>query len=540
VRHPAAALALLLACVSAVPAESAPGQPRLIVLLTIDQGRGDYLDRFAPALTGGLKRLMDQGVQFRDAHQNHANTVTAAGHAALSTGRYPTHSGMVGNEWFDRVARRQVYCVEDEQAPPLRPQGAVGGITAGRSPRNLLSDTFADWLKREHPTAKVFSIGGKDRSAVLMGGHAADGAYWYDARNGHWITTRFYAEAYPDWVARFHAERAVDDYFGETWTPLPVNDEALVAMEIAAGTFDHAFGRGRLAPDRRYYTSIYNSPILDAQSFALAKRAIVAESLGQDDVPDILALSLASADTVGHDYGPNSREVLDTILRIDRELDELLDLLDATIGLDEVAFSLSADHGVAPLPEFEAARGRTGTRASGEDFACVQRAGRAFIDAFGEAPWFLAPLTFDPDALAREGRTAEEVETFLARELSRCAAVERVWTRTELKQAPEDRGSSMASLYRHSMRDDRGPDLFVQQRPGHLDGARGTTHGSPHRYDTHVVALLRWPGGTKDVVTERVHTVDLPVTLATLMGIPIPQDVDGVDRSSSLSLKTEP
>lgn len=524
-------LSVLVASAAAPPLLADEPVPRLVLLLTIDQGRGDYLERFGPVLSGGLGRLAKEGVVFTQAHHFHANTVTAAGHASLSTGRHPSRSGMIGNEWFDRESGRQVYCVEDPAHPVLRPPEVDALSAAGRSPRNLLVDGLADWVKRRHEGAKVISIGGKDRSAVIMGARDADAAYWYDRLNGHWITSRFYMDRYPEWVDDVHRARLVDDSFGTLWTPLDVSDAVLDGMEVERGGFAHALGPARTYRDRRFYTGIYDSPFVETLLFDFARRAVREEELGQDAVPDVLALSFASVDTVGHSYGPNSREVVDTVMRLDRELGAFLDFIDEVVGLDHVAISLSADHGVATLPEHQRAEGASGSRATGAELACAQRAGRRVEEAFGRGDWFLAPTYLNLETVASKGRSPSEVEALLANELALCPAVDNVWTRSDMETEASVAAEPVLTLFRHSYHPARSGDLFLRRESGHLMQARGTTHGSSHAYDTHVVTVVRWPGLAPRTVTEVIHTVDLPVTLARLMGITPPDDVDGVDRS---------
>ena len=507
--------------------------PRLLLLLTIDQGRGDYLERFRPALSGGLAWLVDEGVVFTDAHHAHAYTVTAAGHAALSTGRHPASSGMVGNDFYDRSEGKWVYSVEDRASVVLMPEGADGS-SPGRSPARLLATGLADWIQLTSPESKVYSVGGKDRASILMGGKNADAAYWYDVRIGHWVTSEYYTSAYPAWVQTFHRERRVESYFGSTWSPLPVSEALLSRMEIetADGWFSRAFGRASLYPNRGYYNAVFYSPFLESYLFDFAERLVTEEELGADDTTDVLALSFASVDTVGHGYGPNSRELLDTVLRLDRELGEFFTFLDETVGLDRVAVSLSADHGVAPVPEYRASQGLAGSRRSTEDYVCVQRAGQAFEKKFGDDDWFVRAYHFDYETLARRNVSRATLESALKAELVRCPNIVQVWTRTEIEAA----GTSSwvdptLALFVHSFHPERSPDLYVVEKEFLVGNFPGTTHGSPHHYDTHVLALVRWPGAEPGSVSERIHTVDLPVTLASLLSVATPEGVDGVDRS---------
>jgi predicted AlkP superfamily pyrophosphatase or phosphodiesterase len=305
-------------------------------------------------------------------------------------------------------------------------------------------------------------------------------------------------------------------------------------MEIdpAHGPFSHAFGRASLYPNPRYYNAVFYSPFLESFLFDFAEQLVTEEALGSDDTIDVLALSFASVDTVGHRHGPNSRELLDTVLRLDRELGEFFRFLDETIGLDRIAISLSADHGVAPVPEYRAARGLPGARRSSEDYVCFQRAGQAFEKKFGDDDWFVRPFHFDYETLARHNVTRATLEAALKAELLKCPNIVQVWTRTEIEAGRTSVSSGPTlELFVHSFHPERSPDLYVVEKEFLVGSLSGTTHGSPYDYDTHVLALIKWPGAEPSSVSERIHTVDLPVTLAALLGVATPDDVDGVDRS---------
>jgi hypothetical protein len=514
------ALFALFSALFASAAEESP--PKLVLVLTIDQTRGDALERFRPVLLGGLATLLDRGVVFENAHQFHAVTVTAPGHASLATGLFPSRSGIVGNDWFDRSKNQNVYCVEDREAPLLKPKSGAGRgawPSAGRSPKNLLGTALGDWMKEARPETKVYSLGGKDRSSILMGGQRANGAYWYDPRSGQWVTSRYYAAEYPDWVLEFHQERNADEYFGMSWEPTPGNGATKPLQ------------RTGLFPDAGYYAALFDSPFIESYLLQFARALVRAESIGQDDTTDLLAISFSSVDSIGHEYGPDSPEVLDAVIRLDQELGRFFEFLEGAVGMDEVAIALSSDHGVAPLPEYQSQRGLPGGRLGSSTFECLQRVGRAFERKFGKADWFVAPYQFDGDVLASRNLTRDTVEAFLARELHACPSVARVWKRSELSSDSVD---PTLELYRNSFHPERSPDLFLQLEWGFISRARGTTHGSPWEYDTHVPLIVLWPGAKPRAIAARANTVDLPVTLASLLGIETPPELDGMDRSEAI------
>jgi hypothetical protein len=508
-----------------------------VVFLSIDQGRAEYLERFRPVLEGGLLLLLERGVVFEQTHHAHAVTVTAPGHASLSTGLFPSHSGIVGNDWFDRREKREVYCVEDRSSPLLQVPGVDARhlVALGRSPGRLEGTGLGDWMKRSSRRSRVYSAAGKDRAAVLLGGKKADGAFWFDAGTGHWVTSRYYMEEYPAWALQFHAERRADAYFGSRWEPLPVHEDLLASMRVeesGAGAKDSGIpkvlGRGALAEDSGFYAVLFETPFLETHLLAFAERLVREERLGTDEAPDLLALGLSSVDSVGHDYGPNSRELLDAVMRLDRELGSFFRFLDETVGFSRVALVLSADHGVAALPEYRARYGLPGGRLSPSALACIGRAGKP--------QWFVAPLHFDDKALAREKLSRKEAEALVAREISGCPGVARVWTRSEIERVWDatDRADGVDPTllqFARSYYPGRSPDVFVQLAADFIEDGVGTTHGSPYEYDTHVPGIVLWPGLAGHSVEEPIATVDLPVTVASLLGIRPPADADGKDRS---------
>jgi len=514
----------------AVSGETAP--PKLVVFLSIDQGRAEYMERFHPALEGGLLLLLERGVIFTETHHAHATTVTAPGHASLSTGRFPSHSGIVGNDWYERGEKREVYCIEDRESPVLA-VGEGGGRRPeflGRSPRRLRGTALGDWMKRRSRASKVYSAAGKDRASVLMGGKNADGAYWFDGESGQWVTSRYYMDEFPVWVREFHARRLADGYFGRTWKALAVPEALLSSMKIeasSAGVKDSGIpkvlGQGTLSEDSGFYHALFETPFLESYLLAFAESLVREEKLGADDTTDFLALGFSSVDSVGHDYGPNSRELLDAVLRLDRELGAFFRFLARTIGLERIAVALSADHGVAPLPEYEARHGRPGRRLSSTDLACIARAGKP--------RWFLAPLYFDDKTLAKENLKREAAEAIVAEELLACPGVAHVFTRSAIENAKGVVDPTLLQFAR-SFYPGRSPDLFVQFAEGLIEDHDGTTHGSPYEYDTHVPGIILWPGVLPQSVEKRIATVDLAVTIASLLGVEAPDGVDGVDRSA--------
>jgi predicted AlkP superfamily pyrophosphatase or phosphodiesterase len=519
--------------------------PKLVVVLVVDQMRADYLNRFGGYFTGGLARLLDSGAVFTDAHQDHAATVTAVGHATIATGAFPSSHGIVGNDFFDRAENREVYSASDSSAPLLGAPNAPG-----RSPQRLMRDALGDWLKLSSPESKVYSVAIKDRSAIMMAGHRADGAYWYHAPQKGLVTSTYYQQEYPAWVNSFNNSGILESYFRHGWWKLMPEEVYLASREdsfpaergIQQFTFPYVytelFADSTGLPSPEYYEGILYSPFGDAFVFEFAKAIVVNEQLGEDDTPDILFIGASSADYVGHDWGPLSHEVQDYYLQLDQYLDSLFVFLDSSIGRGNYLFALSADHGVSFTPEELARRGfdarRIGgwerremlvravegaTRALGIDIAPnVRYMGGLFV-SFPES--VTVPLTDVHEAIADSLRTLDIVaDAYTFGELS----ADTTWHRPYL------------DAFQRSFYPTRIADVLIRFKEHYVTSSSSATHGSAYRYDTHVPIILVGPNVTPGRYTDRVRTVDIAPTLALLLGLETPSEVDGHVLWSALPL----
>lgn len=523
-------LAGLVACGPGAEVEPPPdGTPKLVVFLVSDQFRADYLERGRDLYTGGLARLMERGVSFTAAHHAHAVSNTAPGHAALSTGVYPAGSGIVGNGWFDRESGESVYCVEDAEH--------------GISPANLRVPTLGDWLRERYPESRVVAASGKDRGAVLTGGHRADAAFWYDREEGGFTTSTYYLDEIPEWLQSFNEEWPVD-VFGGGWRQLEVDEEAAAEAGFEPfdrGPFEHGFphlvGGLTMGPDEDFWYGLYGTPEVDAWLGRLAATLVEEYELGEDEWPDFLGLSFSAVDTVGHPYGPNSPEVLDTLLRLDRVLGELFDHLDRTVGEGNYVVSFSGDHGVQPLPEV---LGPPARRADLESVSCLRAAGGELVERYGEGIWLGEGLYMDTAYMEEEGLELAEVLADLEALVEECPGMLEVWTQEELAASPAPAGplapgtaSWYEALHRNAVYPPRSPDALVQVEQFFTPYVGGlAVHGSPYAYDTHVPFVLMAPTLNPGQVDTPVLTVDLAPTLAHLLDVPVPEGVDGEDRTA--------
>jgi predicted AlkP superfamily pyrophosphatase or phosphodiesterase len=361
----------IFAALIAVASASAAEKPRLILQITVDQLRGDLPTRYYDRLgEGGFRYLWESGIVYRDAHHEHANTETIVGHTTLATGAHPATHGMVGNLWFDRQTGLTTYNVEDPNYRLLTKGASVDANTEidptqraarseGRSPAAILVTTFGDELRSTSGgKAKVIGVSVKDRGAIAMAGHAGT-AYWFSKASGEFVTSSYYLDRYPDWVNVFNEAGPAQRFANTQWQLLHDKDSYLFgssddrSWETDVGgfgrVFPHSFGDGT-SP---YFTTwLTLSPAGDEVVLDFAKKALVEEQLGGDEVTDFLSVSFSSTDYVGHVFGPSSLEAEDNILRLDRTLADLLAFVDAEVGLDNTLVVLSADHGGPDTPGY--------------------------------------------------------------------------------------------------------------------------------------------------------------------------------------------
>jgi hypothetical protein len=495
---------LLAALALAAALQAAAGRPKLVVAITVDQFRYDYLERFGP-YQAGLARLLREGAVYMNAYLEHAPTVTAIGHAVVLTGAPPAASGIVGNEWYDRALKKQVTSVSDDDTRLL---GAPGG--AGASPRKLLAATVGDELKKADRRAKVIGVSLKDRSAILPAGRSADGAYWYDSKTGNVVSSSYYFSDLPAWVKAFNERRYADRFAGAEWKPLADGKPLLVLPQGG--------------PD--YYSRLTASPFGNELVVKLAEAAIEAEKLGRGPATDLLAISLSANDYVGHRYGPDSDQVRDVTLRTDLLLGEFFQFLDERVGLAHVLIVLTSDHGVAPVPELRAA-GQPGGRIRDADIAAAIE--RRLEQRFGKGPWVVGKSGPSPylnhELAAERGVKLAELRREAAEAVRAIPHIARVYTPEEL--AARRGGDEIDRRVRNGYHPERSPDLFPVAEPFWVFGSERAGHGSPYDYDAHVPVIF-WGRAVKAGRYERrVAVNDIAPTLAVLLGVKTPRQSAG-------------
>lgn len=514
-------IALILALVgvttalTAAPPAAAP-DIRLVLLIAVDQFRYDYLTRFRDEYTEGFKRLLTDGAVFTDASLEHYPTVTAIGHSTMLTGATPSVSGIVGNDWFDRATGANVTSVSD---PKVKPLGSPTGSPS--SPHRLLVSTVGDELKLSSTVAKgspdaprVIGVSLKDRSAILPAGHAADGAYWWDTKSGAFVSSTYYFSQLPAWVEKFNARRIPDSRAGQSWTLLASPSSVLRQLPAEPG--------GPL------YDAIYGSPFGNDLLLAFADEALTSERLGQRHVTDLLSVSFSSNDSVGHSFGPESPQVHDIAVRTDRTIGALLARVDKLVGLQHTLVALTADHGVAPVPEKLQERGMPGGRLTNKDvFGPIQE---ALAKRYGSGNWLLGTAGSSPylnyDLMEQHRLNPVEVRQVAAAGAMRAPHVARVYTRDQLLNGNvvADR---IGTRVMRGFNAQRSGDLEIILEPYWIRSGSGTTHGTPYNYDAHIPLIIMGQPINSGQYAAPVALNDLAPTIATLIGVEIPSGSSG-------------
>ena len=497
---------LLTFLVAAALLPAAP--PKLVLAIVIDQFRYDYLLRFRSDYHSGFARLLEKGAVFTDAHYLHAATVTAVGHGTFLTGATPSISGIIANEWYDRESGQTVTSVSD---PATK---LVGGNTdrAGSSPRRLLVSTVGDELKIQRGESRVIGISIKDRSAILPAGHMADGAYWYDDHANAWVTSSYYRGELPDWAKKLNQEQPAARYAGAKWLPFDAKGDS--AKPFCSMTKDTGV---------RFCGSIEATPWGNEMIEEFAERALEGENLGHHASTDVLAVSFSSNDYVGHAVGPDDPAVRDISIRTDRLLGKLFDAIDGRIGAGNTLVILTADHGVAPVPEVNQARKMPGGRLNGGELTA--KITDALAKRFGPGKWLLASsggmLYFNQDLIRAQKLDPAEVELVAAEAGLEQHHIARVYTRSQLVDGAVQH-DEISRAFSVGFFGQRSGDLFVLQEPYYLFEATGTSHGTPYDYDNHVPVIFLGPGIKPGKYSTRIAVNDIAPTLAEILNVEQP------------------
>jgi predicted AlkP superfamily pyrophosphatase or phosphodiesterase len=536
-----------------------PKRPRLVLFIAVDQFRYDYLERFGDLfVANGFKRLLREGASWTQSNYDHMPTYTAPGHGTMMTGAYPAESGIIGNEWLDRASGKRITSVSDETTRLL----GDNPNAYGASPRRLMSSTVGDELRlATNDRAKVIGISVKDRSAILPAGRHANAAYWFSTTSGNMVSSTYYFKELPAWVTAFNNARPADKYFGAKWERLLSQDEYVKragpdsppweTVGSASGdtnAFPHTITGGATTPGRVFYNALDYSPFTNEMLVSFSQQAIINEQLGQDDDTDVLTVSFSANDYVGHRFGPYSQEVMDVTLRIDRQIETLLDFVNTRVGLSKTLVAFTADHGVSPIPEHAAALGLGGARINVADvFKSINAAISARYNPQGKSPdpsadyllkyndngtsreWFInGNLYFNYDALRRDNVNVEEISQLVVAAALTVPGIARCFSRVQLLRGATSITDPIERRVLHGFSPARSGDVVIVAEPyKYLGDSITATHGSAYSYDTHVPTIIMGPGVNAGRYFEPATPADIAPTLSSLLRITAPTNATG-------------
>ena len=485
---------------------AAPKKPKLLLVIAIDQFRYDYLTRYRGEYHAGFDRLLTKGAVFTNARYRHFPPLTALGHSVILSGAMPSVSGIAGNEWYDPDEDRHVTSVSDSHTQLV---GGNGG--EGASPHRLLVSTIGDELKMaDGGKSRVIGISLKDRAAILLVGHMADAAYWFDPTSGNFVSSTYYFRELPECVKDFDNRRPADKYRGVAL----LNHKLPENLKELYGTSDES--------------PLESSPFGNELVELLAERAVAAEQRGKRDFTDVLAISFTSNDKVGHDYGPDSPEAHEVTLGADQLIARLFQTVDRQVGLDNVLVVLTGDHGAAPSPEVNAQRKMPGGRIQ---IATLKQVAQAALEKkYGAGDWVAGAwdvaVYLNRSLIARQKLDPAEVDRAAAQALMAMPHVSRVYTREEIahgRMLQDDIGRLIANGF--NVR--RGADIEVVMDPYWIISDKPASHTSPYGYDVHVPLIFMGPDIRAGRYDASIAVNDVAPTLATILDVETPSGSAG-------------
>ena len=523
--------------------ETTTKKPKLVVGIVIDQMRYDYLTRFADRYSeNGFKRLLNDGFSLENAHYNLIPTYTAVGHASIYTGTTPSEHAIISNYWYDKFAKKSVYCVDDVNYKTIGNDSREGE----KSPYRMLTTTVTDQLHlAQNMHGKTIGIAIKDRSSILPAGHTANGAYWFSGGSyGQWISSSFYMDQLPKWVNKFNASKKVDDYLNTPWETL--YDISTYTQSIADNNEFEGLNNGEKTPtfphdvpllrkNNGNYSLIKAIPAGNSITADFAKAAIIGENLGKSEFTDFLAISFSSTDYVGHQYGPASVEIEDTYLRLDNDLAELFKTLDAEVGKGNYTIFLTADHAAVHVPAYLQSLKIPAHYFDGEKFkkhlTTITKKhfdSDKLIENVSNYQIFLNKQVVDSLNLDQNTVTQK-----IADEVVYFEGIYKAVTARTLQTTHFSEGilNSLQNGYNQKY----SGDVMLLPYPATLSrGRTGTSHGSGYSYDTHVPIIFYGNGIQKGSSSKRYEIVDIAPTIANLLQIEAPNSTSGKVVSEAL------
>ncbi len=533
---------LVLSFCSGIRAQQAylpPDKPRLVVGIIVEQLRFDQIEKFRDRLSeNGIRRLINEGTFFRNASFDYMLTQSAAGYSTIATGTEPSYHGITSDNWYQPLKNEFIYCTKDVTVNPVG-----GSYESGlHSPVNLQASTFTDELKMATgKKAKVYAVGVREFSAIFSAGHAADGAFWYDNSTGSWMSSTYYMKALPVWVNDFNATGYSETYLNTTWNLLKQASDYADCLPDSS-KYETGFNglnyfpydlkkmsqaKGRNTP--RNYSLLRETPFADAFTTDFAIKLIDNENLGQDDVTDYVAVCYSSTDYVGHRFGPSSVESADALLRLDKDIEVLLNHLNDKVGKKNVLVYFTSSHGISEIPEV--LLNMMIPAGYFQQNQALQLL-RSYLNAvYGEGDWvkgFSERQIFLNRTLVEDARIPlEDIQKKVSRFLIQFSGVASAYPYYAFEV--NDFGNGHLRRIVNNFSPQRSGDVIVTLNPGWVekDGDQVTNHNSPYEYDSHVP--LVWYGWTvnRETVMRKVNMTDIAATLSSLCKVPYPNACSG-------------
>lgn len=503
----------------------AQDHPKLVVGIVVDQMKMEYLYRFSNDFSSnGFKRLLNNGYTFHNTHYNYMPTYTAPGHASIYTGTTPSVHGIMGNDWFSRTLGKEMYCTDDSSVQTI---GDGTNKDGQMSPRNLQSTTITDELRlATNYKGKVIGMSLKDRGAILPAGHFANWAFWY-SKTGDFISSTFYGDKLPDWVTEFNKEKRYMPYINKGWDllkPIEAYNESLPDDNPYESKLN---GANPIFPynlkemyDKKDAGILRGTPYGNNFLADFAMKAIEKEELGKDAITDFLTVSFSSTDYIGHDLGPRSMELQDTYLRLDQTIAEFLTYLDKTVGKDNYVLFLTADHAGAENAKFLNDHNYKVTNIEPKEI--VKALKKFSVDTFGEdlvLNYSSFNLFLNKEIMKYKGLEIAKVKQSFVAYLMTQEQVKRVYTEEEiLSNSGNDYFlNCIAKGYNVT----QNGDLVVLDKPGYIEyKEKGTSHGTPYSYDTHVPLIFYGWNIKKGESHDKKEITQISPTLSQLLKIP--------------------
>jgi predicted AlkP superfamily pyrophosphatase or phosphodiesterase len=511
-----------------------PRVPKLVVGIVVDQMRPDYLNRFIDDYgSGGFKRLISNGFTLWNVHYNYIPTYTGPGHASIYSGTTPRYHGVIGNDIYYRDTKKVEYCVKDSFDVVGNEKASKG---KGMSPHRLITTNICDELKlSDNNHSKVISISLKDRAAILSGGHIADNALWFDQETGNFISSSFYSKELPMWVKKFNGKKLADSYIQNDWIALLGNDRysnCVIDTTICAITrtgskvlpvFPHSLQLSPKDKDAKY-SLLYKSPLANSLLTDLAIETIKNTGIGTGNYPDFLAISYSSTDAVGHLFGPLSKEIKDTYVRLDKDIERLLLTLDQTVGKDNYVVFLTADHGVPEIPQYMMKEKLPAGYLYHQAF---YKSATAYLNTILTSAKWIDTLINDQfylnrTLIAQKGLNLKTVQSQLADYLQQQKGVAFVYTASQLNESEFTTNSAMR--IQNGFQPKCSGDVLLVLESGFFEYEDGAVveHGSGYSYDTNVPLIWYGQNIAKGESWKIHYITDIAPTLSMLLRIKYP------------------